>query len=421
MSDFGSPSITCSEDSHSKPECPPVHVSNWCKKQYELLKSPETKKLTSPVMQPSGKEILFVGEEHGDEQAYSFYEKLLRDPTAGFDCLFIELPTVFQKNFEAKGGIVHSSGVFERIGQGQATEMSKIELKDRGYIQLLESLKKVADAKKAKIILVDSSAKAVFADLSASEQVVRRNQDMAKNIVEKFSHYQCQRGLSIQGNAHLFTRNETSGLIPIDDLVKSEAAKLPMKDKFAVKKAFVYSPTSKNFRDAMGPCSWLNVLPDDVESYFDGKEFFLEHDVFPEKISTAFGQTHGKVEKEVDYVVVLPAQVDKTYLLKVLNEGRSKPKKFSSQHTVTIESREVDLELRTNSWSLNVSNAQSGLYGVCSNKCQDMRSTLIVTDVTYDKPTLDCQSFHPSWTNGHNFAPIYKQNSRISGECYCSK
>ncbi len=78
------------------PNCPDVHVSKWCQEQDEILKIAPLKKRPQQVSKE--KSILFLAEEHGDENAYDYYEKLIAKKE--FDCLFLELPSVFQKNID---------------------------------------------------------------------------------------------------------------------------------------------------------------------------------------------------------------------------------------------------------------------------------------------------------------------------------
>lgn len=405
-------------------KCPPVHVTPWCQKQYELLLKTKPQE-TSPIQKSKDKKsILFLGEEHGDEQAYSYYEKILKDKAASFDCLFLELPSVFQENFDNKNGIVQKSGVFEKLSKdSNPSEISRIEIKDYSYITLLKSLVEVAKEQKVKVILVDSSEKVVGGNISETRQVGRRNKAMAKNILEAYSRKECSSGLSIQGGMHLFTKNEAKDLSPIDSIIKKESESLTEGEKIDVKKVFIYSPTSQSFLEAMGPCSWLNVLPQETESYFSGQEFYSEHEMFPERISTSIREAHGEIDKNVDYVVVLPLQLDKGYLLKKLNENRTEiPKKFKSREIVSVESSNVSMELRSNSSSLGISFGEESLSHVCMKKCSDRgyRSELRIKDLLYRKPKVKCQSFHPSRINGANFAPIYQQDSTVVGDCFCT-
>jgi hypothetical protein len=405
-------------------KCPPVHVTPWCKKQYELLLNTRAKE-TSPIQKVANKKsILFLGEEHGDEQAYSYYEKLLKDKTAGFDCLFLELPSVFQDNFDNKNGIVQKSGIFEKLSKvSNSNEFSRIEIKDYSYIALLESLVKVAKEQKVKVILVDSSEKVVGGNISETAQVGRRNRAMAKNILAAYSRKECSSGLSIQGGMHLFTKNQAKDLTPIDTIIKKDSESLAEGEKIEVKKAFIYSPTSQSFLDAMGPCSWLNVLPQETESYFSGQEFYSDHEMFPERISSSIKEAHGGIDKEVDYVVVLPSQLDKSYLLKKLNENRNDiPKKFKFHEVVSVDSSDVSMELRSNSSSLGVTFGEASLANICLKKCSDRgyRSELRIKDIIYRQPKVNCQSFHPSRTNGANYAPIFQQDASVVGDCYCT-
>lgn len=405
-------------------KCPPVHVTPWCKKQYELLLHSKPQE-TSPIQKVSNKKsILFLGEEHGDEQAYSYYEKLLKDKTAGFDCLFLELPSVFQENFNKKTGIVQKSGVFENLSKNKnANEFSRIEIKDYNYITLLKSLVEVAKAQKVKVILVDSSEKVIGGNISETVQVGRRNRVMAKNILTAYTRKECSSGLSIQGGMHLFTKNEDKNLTPIDSIIKKEIETLALGHRIEVKKAFIYSPTSESFLEAMGPCSWLNVLPQETESYFRGQDFYSEQEMFPERISSSIKEAHGEIDKDVDYVVVLPSQLDKGYLLKKLNENRDGiPKKFKFREVVSIESTDVSMELRSNSSTLGISFGENSLSSICMKKCLDRgyRSELRIQDLIYHEPKVKCQSFHPSRTNGANYAPIFRQDATVVGDCFCT-
>lgn len=408
--------ILCSTPVDS--ECPPVHVTAWCQKQFDLLKK-EKPEATPPFQsKPQTKSVLFLGEEHGDEDFYSYYEKLLSDKNAGFDCLFLELPSVFQKNFEHKKGIVHDQGVFKRLDKStNPNELNSIELLDHQYIGLLESLTKVAKQNKVKVILVDSSQK-MGNDLSEKTVLERRNREMAKNIQNAFSKKQCTNGLSIQGNAHLFTKDTNSNLYPVDHYLKEENAKAPS-EKIEIKKAFLYSAGNKNLKEAMGPCSWLNLLPESQEAYYSGSHF-SKQSLLPENLEKAFSEKYGELDSTVDYAIFLPQQIDKNYLLKKLNEQKEIPKKPSTKHEVSIEAHNVDMELRTNSWSLNISGAQNGLIGLCSKKCEGYRYEMLIKDISYSKPTISCQHFHPSYTGGATMAPVMKLNPHITADCYCT-
>ena len=416
----GEVSVQC-EPQALKEDCPPVHVSPWCEKQYERLQKLNPLP-SSPIKRSEDKRsIFFLAEEHGDEQAYSYYEKLLRDKSAGLDCLFLELPNVFQKNFDEKKGIVHERGVFENLSKIQnPDEISRIEIKDFSYIYFLESLVKVAKEQKIKVILVDSSEK-VKEDLSTSGQVSRRNKSMAKNILNAYSQKECSQGLSILGSMHLFVKEEKKELLPTDEIVKNELKKLPLEEQILVQKAFVYSPTSQSFLNSMGPCSWLNVLPKTTESYLAGKDFYSGHDIFPEKISTSLKNVHGGIDNHADFVVVLPSELDKTFLLKELNKEAS-PRKYKHKMELTVEAHDVDLSLRSNSSSLSISFGENSLQSQCLNKCSDLgfRSQLMIKDIKYHSPTIECQNFHPSHTNGATRAPIYKQNATVVAECFCT-
>lgn len=281
----------------------------------------------------------------------------------------------------------------------------------------------MAKEKKAKVILVDSSNKDIVFNKDMADSIAGRNIQMAKNILNAFQSGECKHGLSIQGTQHLFTRNGSKNLEPIDSILKKEQLNLKDDDKLTIKKAMVYSPSSKNFTDAMGICSWLNIIPKEREAYYSKAVFFQKHEAFPERVRSAMNESYGATpDNDIDYAVILPAQIDKPYLLKKLNEGKVKPKKYKSVETVSIEAKNVPFELRTNGWSMQVTNAQTGLEGLCSNVCmkKGRRSFVVVSNVTYYEPTIECRSFHPSWTGGANFAPIYGLNAKVDGDCYCT-
>jgi hypothetical protein len=412
--------IICESDIEDNDKCPPVHVSPWCEEQYKLLKN-GTKLNESPFFNKNQKSLVFLGEEHGDEQAYSYYEKLLTDEKAGFDCLFLELPSVFQKNFDDPKGIVHARGSFERLDEKKDGEVSRLELKDFGYMSLLESLVQKARSRNVKVLLVDNSNLKIAKD-EYLISVAARNEAMASNILDHYQKGRCQKGLSIKGAQHLFAKNESKGLEPVDKILKNKLKDLDPKDQLVVKKAMVYSPTSSSLLEAMGPCSWLNLLPKEKEAYYDQKSFFKTHDVFPEKIKSSMKESYGTdMDNEIDYAVVLPAQLDKAYLLEKLNKDNVVPKRHSSLHEIKKESTEVPLALRANASSLGISGMNS-IHTQCSEICKKEKrnSMLIFKDVLYQEPTLKCEAFHPSRTNGAPYAPIYHQNATFIGNCYCT-
>lgn len=396
--------------------CPDVHVTPWCKAQFDFLKNNQPISAPSITKKPAKKRILFLGEEHGDEQAYSYYEKLLSDKEAGFDCLFLELPTVFQKNFDNKKGIVHDRGLFENLSKNKnPSELNKIELIDYRYIGHLESLVEKAKTNKVKVLLVDSSERLKDEPTSKSE-TMRRNSAMAKNIQEKFEQNKCTNAISIQGNMHLFVKDDQD-LKPIDQILKETNT---IKD-LQIQKAFIYSPVSQNLVDAMGPCSWLNHLPDNQESYYSGKKFIEQNKIFPEVLDKALSEKFGAVDENIDYTIFLPLQKDKNYLLTQLNKSLDSkiPKKFSSKTQIDFKTKKVPLSLRTNPYSLGITNPQDNLIKECRKKCGDLRYKISIKDIKLDTKEIECQSFHPSRTGGSTKAPVMYISNAVSADCYC--
>lgn len=404
--------------------CPPVHVGQWCREQYELIKSAPKSSDRPFIKRKSGKSVVFLGEEHGDEQAYSYYEKLLSEKKYGFDCLFLELPSVFQKNFESKKGIIHEGRILKRLDKKKADhEVTQIELIDSSYISLLEGLAEVARENKVKIVLVDSSNKDVLSK-NIVDSLMERNQHMAKNIMNSFEMKECSHGLSIKGSQHLFVQNALKNLSPVDEVFEDLQKSRNKEEKVETVKAMIYSPSSENFNQSMGPCSWLNVLPETEESYYEGKVFFEKRGLFPEAIQKTMSELYGgDVNSDVDFAIVLPAQLDKQFLVKTLNRRDKKviPKKYKAVHELKMESNGIHWTLRSNPWSLNISN-QEGLSGFCYEKCQQEKLSfeeLVIKDVIYRSPSIECRGFHPSRTGGAAYAPLYKTNLTVIGECYC--
>src|SRR5690606_15206440 len=126
--------------------------------------------------------------------------------------------------------------------------------------------------------------------------------------------------LSILGNLHLYGRNDSKGLEPVDSLLAKNQAALAPREPIKIEKAVIYSPSSKKLSEAMGPCAWRNEIPQTEEIYYSGSEFFKDHEAFPERYRSSISEIVGGVtEARADYAIVLPAQIDKPFLLNQLN------------------------------------------------------------------------------------------------------
>lgn len=400
--------------SNLTPECPTVHVTKWCKDQFEKIKTLKKEKSILEKIE-SEKSVLFLAEEHGDEYAYAYYEKILK--AKKFDCLFIELPHVFQKNFDNKKEILQEDGVFMNLNKKKDFEnISKIELKKNSYIELLSSLREVAKENEVKVILVDSSKKSVL-QKELKDSLKDRNQEMAQNIQKSFDENQCQNGVSILGTQHLFAENKEKNVKPVDQFLKENSKDIK------VTKAMLYSPNSESFKEAMGPCSWINELPKEEESYF-GKDFFSGHSVFPENIEKLMMDvSEVSATNDADIAIMLPLVLDKDFLLKKLNEGQSRPKKVKDEKEISIITEPVPLVLSSNSSALGITWGNESLSSVCIDYCdsKDLRSEYLVKEVTPLDPVIKCQSYHPSRTGGASYAPEYMNRFKVTIDCFCRK
>lgn len=411
--EFGSARLPeCAEASPSQCDAP-VHVSPWCKKQYDILKA---KKNTVPgFTEYKGPEVTFLAEEHGDEQAYNFYEKLMASKK--YDCLFLELPSVLQKNFDHRKGIIHEGAEFENVQRRpEEGDIKGIELKSLDYIDQLTSLVEKAKENDVEVVLVDSSKKETF-NKEINQSIAQRNQDMASNILESFKNKTCSKGLSIQGSQHLFGRDETAKVEPIDEILKRKA-----KGEIKVNKAMVYSPSSKSFKEAMGPCSWTNILPEKEELYFSSK-FYEEQNTFPERIEKSMREGNMEPVNQADYAIFLPLTLSSELISKRLNSGKVPPKRSKYKKEFVHRVDDIELELRANSYSLGVSSGEGSPVFKCIDFCHEKGrwSESIVREVETLPPTIECVSIHPSRANGHSYVPKYRSSFKITVDCYCGK
>ena len=214
----------------------------------------------------------------------------------------------------------------------------------------------------------------------------------------------------------MFAKNQT--VRPVDQILKGLTA-----DEIDIKKAMLYSAGSTSFKEAMGPCSWINKLPEQKEIYYS-KEAYKNQKIFPDQIEKSMKDLSDvQMTSDVDYVVMLPLNLSKEYFVKTLNKGKTLPRRFKLKKQMSTKAIDVPLNLKTNASTLGVSFGQESLSSQCIHFCsdKDLNSEYLISDIIILKPTIKCQPYHPSRTGGASYAPEYQANYELTLDCYCTK